>query len=62
MIFLINEADLILKRSNAVVSYLCYFFEHFRLGETMAELHSDNCSGQNKNRYVMWYLARRIET
>ena len=58
--FLIDEAHLISKGSNAVVSYLHYFFEHFGLGETIAELHCDNCSGQNKNRYVLWYLAWRV--
>ena len=52
MIFLINEADLILKGSNAVVSYLYYFFENVGLGEyNIAELHCDNYPGQNKNRH-----------
>ena len=58
--FLIDEAHLISKGSNVMVSYLHYFFEHFGLGQTIAELHCDNCSGQNKNRYVLWYLAWRV--
>ena len=60
--FLIDEANLVSKGSNAVVSYLHYFFEHYGIGETVAELHCDNCSGQNKNRFVVWYLAWRVAT
>ena len=59
MNFLIDEAHLFSKGSNAVVSYL-HYFDHFGLGETTAELHCNNHSGQNKNRYVLWYLAWRI--
>ena len=58
--FLIDEAHLISKGSDAVVSYLHYFFECFGLGETTANLHCDNCAGQNKNRFVLWYLAWRV--
>ena len=39
-----------------------YFFERFGLGETDVDLHCDNCSGQNKNRFVMWYCAWRVAT
>ena len=60
MNFLIDEAHLISKGSNAVVSYLHYFFECFGLGETNADLHCDNCAGQNKNRFVLWYCAWRV--
>ena len=60
MNFLIDEAHLISKGSNAVVSYLHYFFDRFGLGETHADLHCDNCSGQNKNRFVLWYCAWRV--
>ena len=60
MNFLIDEGHLISKGSNAVVSYLHYFFERFGLGETDADLHCDNCSGQNKNRFVLWYCAWRV--
>ena len=58
--FLIDEAHLISKGSNAVISFLHYFFENFGLGETDANLHCDNCPGQNKNRYVLWYCAWRV--
>ena len=57
--FLVDEAHLISKGSNAVISYLHYFFENFGLGETDVHLHCDNCSGQNKNRFVPWYCAWR---
>ena len=26
------------------------------------DIHCDNCSGQNKNRFVMWYCACRVAT
>ncbi|EDQ92071.1 uncharacterized protein MONBRDRAFT_22871 [Monosiga brevicollis MX1] len=26
------------------------------------ELHADNCDGQNKNRWILWYLAWRVAT
>jgi hypothetical protein len=58
--FIIDEAHLISKGSNAVISYLDYFFENYSLGEVHVQLHCDNCSGQNKNCYVLWYLAWRI--
>ena len=60
--FLIDEAHLISKGANAVVSYLHYFFQNYGLGETDVHLHCDNCSGQNKNRIVLWYCAWRVAT
>ena len=57
--FLIDEGMSISKGSNAVISYLKFFFNNYGLGEETAQLHCDNCSGQNKNKYVMWYLAWR---
>ena len=62
MNYIIDEAHLISKGSNAVISYLHHFFETFGLGETDAQLHCDNCSGQNKNRFVLWYCAWRVCT
>lgn len=59
MNFVIDEAHLISKGSNAVISYLHFFFSTFGLGETDVELHCDNCSGQNKNRFVLWYCSWR---
>ena len=59
MNFVIDEAHLISKGSNAVISYLNYFFANYGLGETDTNLHCDNCSGQNKNRFMLWYCAWR---
>ena len=30
------------------------------LGETDVGFHADNCSGQNKNKYFLWYFAWRV--
>ena len=43
--------------ANATISYLHYFFANHGLGETEVLLHADNCCRQNKNSYVLWYLA-----
>ena len=58
--YLIDEAAATSKGSNAVISYLHHFFQNHGLGETAADLHCDNCAGQNKNRYTLWYFAWRI--
>ncbi len=29
------------------------------IGRTDVHLHCDNCSGQNENKYVLWYMAWR---
>ena len=41
---------------------LHHFLAHHGLGETSVHLHADNCTGQNKNRYLMCYLMWRILT
>ena len=53
--YLIDEAMTISKGANSVINYLA----NYGLGETTVQLHCDNCSGQNKNNYLMWYLAWR---
>ena len=58
--FLIDEASSTGKGANATISYLHYFFSHHGLGESNAHLHADNCAGQNKNNYFLWYFAWRI--
>eukprot|EP00064_Thunnus_orientalis_P012825 superscaffoldBa00002010_g12861 len=47
------------KGSNAVISYLHHFFSQYGLREKHIQLHCDNCSGQNKNKVMLWYLAWR---
>ena len=60
--YLIDEAVNVGKGANAIISMLHHFFETFGLGEKVAHLHADNCSGQNKNRYMMYYLMWRVHT
>jgi len=60
--YLIDEGMSVSKGSNMVISLLHHFFEHFGLGEVELDLHCDNCSGQNKNKFVLWYLAWRVLT
>jgi hypothetical protein len=59
VLFLTDELEFVDKGSNAVISYLHAFFELYGLGEKVVYLQADNCVGQNKNKYVMWYLLWR---
>ena len=36
------------------------FFDTHGCGETHVHLHADNCTSQNKNRFMMYYLAWRV--
>ena len=58
--YLIDEGMSSSKGSNMVISLFHHFLEKYGLGETHMQLHCDNCSGQNKNKYLMWYLAWRV--
>ena len=55
--FLCDEAGDCGKGANTVISQLDYFFDHHGLGEKEVFLHADNCTGQNKNNCMLWYLA-----
>ena len=57
--YLIDKASDTGKGATTTISYVHHFFEHHGLGETSVHLHADNCSGQNKNNYFVWYLAWR---
>lgn len=57
--FLVDESHCTSKGANSVISYLDFFFDNFCLGECSVHLHCDNCSGQNKNRFMIWYLLWR---
>lgn len=57
--YLIDEASDVGKGANTTISYVHHFFEYHGLGETSVHLHADNCSGQIKNNYFVWYLAWR---
>lgn len=57
--YLIDEGMCTSKGSNAVISYIHNFFENYGFGEKDVDLHCDNCSGQNKNKLLLWYLCWR---
>lgn len=58
--YLIDESMHCGKGANVVISLLHHFLENFGVGEHHLELTADNCAGQNKNAYVMWYLCWRM--
>ena len=58
--YLIDEGMASSKGSNAVISYLHHYFERYGQGEQNLHLHCDNCAGQNKNRWVLFYFAWRV--
>ena len=47
------------KGANNIISMLHFLATH-NFGEAHLHLQADNCSGQNKNRYVMQNLAWHI--
>ena len=57
--YLIDEGMATSKGSDAVISYLHHFLGTYGLGEESVTLHCDNCSGQNKNRYMLFYFIWR---
>ena len=57
--YIMDESVNFGKGPNVVISFLHHFFEHYGYGEKTALLHCDNCTGQKKNNYVLWYLAWR---
>lgn len=59
---LIDEGVLTGKGANSAISYMHYFLERHRLGETFAQIHTDNCRAQNKNNAFMWYYLWRVLT
>lgn len=58
--YLIDEAHTVGKGANSTISYVYHYLETHGLGETDAYLQADNCTGQNKNNYFLWYFAWRI--
>ena len=58
--YLIDEAINTGKGANNIISMLHHFLQTHNLGETQLHLHADNCSGQNKNHFVMQYLAWQV--
>ena len=60
--FLLDECVQTGKGANCVISLLHFFSENYVLGETDLHLHADNCSGQNKDSAMMWYLLWHVLT
>ena len=60
--YLIDEAFNVGKGANSIISMLHHFFEAHRIGEKSVHLHADNCGGQNKNRFMMYYLMWQVRT
>ena len=58
--YLIDEAVSCGKGANVVISLIHHFFENYGLGEKTMFLNADNCSGQNKNSAMLWYLCWRV--
>ena len=51
------------RGANDVISCLSHFIYHSRLGRTGAKWSiwwADNCPGQNKNNYIMWFFQELI--
>ena len=60
--FLIDEAEHVGKGAVVVVSLVHAFFYLHGLGERRVTLQADNCTGQNKNTTMLWYMAWRVIT
>ena len=58
--YLVDEHFVIDKGSNLVINLLHHFFEQYSLKERSVNLHCDNCTGQNKNNYMLWYMLWRV--
>ena len=62
LIFLIDEAVAVGKGTNPTISYVHYFLQRHGLGETDVHLHADNCGGQKKNNFFLWFFVWRLIT
>ena len=60
--YLIDECFNTGKGANTIISMLHHFFEHHAFGETEVHLLVDNCTGQNKNHFMIYYLMWRVMT
>ena len=60
--YMIDEGVSCGKGANVVISLLHHFFDTFGAGESHVSLNCDNCSGQNKNHAMMFYLMWRVLT
>jgi len=58
--YLIDESVATGKGANTTISYVHDFFKNHGAGETNAQFHADNCSGQNKNNMFIHYMLWRV--
>ena len=59
---LIDDAEHAGKGAMVVCSLVHAFFHLHGLGERRVTLQVDNCTGQNKNTTMLWYLTWRVIT
>lgn len=59
VMYMIDEVESIGKGAVSIITYLDAFFASKGVGEKRVSLHADNCTGQNKNRFLLFYLAWR---
>ncbi len=50
------------KGPNEVISFLHQFLVNRKIQTPHIRIHADNCTGQNKNKYVLWYLTWLVTT
>ena len=50
---MIDEGMSLSKGSSAVINYKHHLFTNYGVGETCVDLNCENCSGQNKNTFVL---------
>lgn len=55
--YLIDEAFSVGKGANLIISMIYYYFSYYGFGEICIYFYADNCLGQNKNNFFLWYLA-----
>lgn len=60
--YIIDEAHSCGKGGNTVISYIHHYLEFHDLKTRNLHFHADNCSGQNKNNFVIWYFLWRTLT
>ena len=53
---MIDEAYNTGKGGNTIISMLDHFLRVYGFGERRVHFHCDNCCGQNKNRFLMFYM------
>jgi hypothetical protein len=50
------------KGPNEVISFLHNYLAKRKIKTLEVKIHADNCRGQNKNKFVMWYLLWLVST